>query len=296
MNNNTVTQELPAGAEDSLGVIAPLLNRVLSALHANILPAVEDVSQLRSALLAYVAAIDLEASQTARYGELVFENCKDPYIPDADLIENQAMLPNMSQIMLRFAVKKLISPQDGVISEEMIQQLVRAGYAAPVSLHTQQNTETCYTLTSKGLLWFDRKKLSLKLRKDERFRALPAALQIDPDTWTAKTAYQAFTLKRYYACIHSDYLLFPLPGDRDILLGCEVSSTSELHYCLTWVDSFIQNEALRAYLSELISAASNIRVTIVCLTETQKATAACFAREIPAGEQIESFYLEENAK
>ena len=297
MNNNTVIQKLPAGTEDTLGVIAPLLSRVLSALHADTLPAGEDVLLLQSALQAYVAAIDLKASQAARYGELVFENCKDSYIPDADLIENRAEIPNMSRVMLRFAVEKLVSPQDKTISEETIRQLIRAGYAAPVARHTQQNTETGYTLTSKGRLWFDRKKLSLKLKKDESFRALPAALQIDPDTWTAETAYQAFTLMRYYECIaHSDYLLFPLTGDRNILLGCEVSSSSELHYCLTWIDSFAQNEALRAYLLEIISVATDIRVTIICATETQKAATARFVREISAEEQIESFYLEEDAE
>lgn len=297
MNNETVIQNAPIGVGTALQAISTPLNNILRNLHANILPTAEEVLQLRSALQAYVAAIDFEASQAARYGKLVFENCKDPYIPDADLIENQMTLPNMSQVMLRFAVKKLVSPQDGVISEEMIQQLVRTGYIAPVSLHTQQDAEICYTLTSKGLLWFDKKKLSLKLRKDECFRAIPAALQIDPDTWNAETAYQAFTLKRYYECIvHSDYLLFPLPGDRNILLGCEVSSTSELHYCLTWIDSFIQNEALRAYLLGLISAATDIRVTIICTTETQKAAVARLAHEISAEKQIESFYLEEFAE
>ena len=297
MNNNTVIQKLPADTEDTLGVIAPLLSRVLSALHTDMLPAGEDVLQLRSALQAYVAAIDLKASQAARYGELVFENCKDSYIPDADLIENPAAIPNMSQVMLRFAVKKLVSPQDETVSEEMVRQLVRAGYIAPVARHTQQDTETGYTLTSKGRLWFDRKKLSLKLKKDESFRALPAALQIDPDTWTAETAYQAFTLMRYYERIaHSDYLLFPLSGDRNILLGCEVSSSSELHYCLTWIDSFTQNKALRAYLLELISVAADVRVTIICTTETQKAAAARFVHEISAEEHIELVYLEEDAK
>ena len=297
MNNDTVMQEMPISKEDVLNVVAPLLNSVLKALYANILPAAGDVLQLRSVLQAYVAAIDLEASQTARYGELVFENCKDLHIPDADLIANQAAVPNMSQVMLRFAVKKLVSLRDEVISREILQQLVRAGYAAPMSLHTQQDTETCYTLTSKGLIWFDRKKLSLKLRKDERFRAIPTALQIDPDTWNAETAYQAFTLKRYYECIaHSDYLLFPLPGDRNILLGCEVSSTSGLHYCLVWNDSFMQNKALRAYLLELISVATDIRVTIICTAEMQKAAIARFVCGISAEEQIELFYLEEDAE
>lgn len=297
MNNNTVIQKAPVGVEEALHTITTHLNSVLKDLHADMLPTVGEVLQLRSALQAYVAVIDLEASQAARYGELVFENCRDSYIPDADLIENQAAVPNMSQVMLRFAVKKLVSPRDEVISGEILQQLVRAGYAAPVARHTQQNTETGYTLTSKGRLWFDRKKLSLKLKKDESFRALPAALQIDPDTWTAETAYQAFTLMRYYECIaHSDYLLFPLTGDRNILLGCEVSLSSELHYCLTWIDSFAQNEALRAYLLELISVATDIRVTIICATETQKAAAARFVREISAEEQIELFYWEEVAE
>lgn len=297
MSNNTVIQELPVGAEDTLGIAATLLSSVLSALHADTLPAAGDVLQLRSALQAYVAAIDLKASQAARYGELVFENCKDSYVPDADLIESPAAIPNMSQVMLRFAVKKLVSLQDKTISAEMIRQLVRAGYTAPVSRHTQQDTETGYTLTTKGLLWFDRKTLSLKLKKDESFRVLPAALQIDPGTWTAETAYQAFTLMRYYERItHSDYLLFPLPGDCNILLGCEVSSSSELHYCLTWIDSFAQNEALRAYLLELVSVATDIRVTIICATETQKAAATRFVREISAEGQIESFYLEEDTE
>ena len=294
MNNDTVIQEAPVSAEEALHAITTHLNSVLKDLHADMLPTAGTVLQLRSALQAYVAAIDLEASQAARYGEFVFENCKDPYVPDADLIENQAAVPNMSQVMLRFAVKKLVSPRDEVISEEILRQLVHAGYAAPMSLHTQQDTETCYTLTSKGLLWFDRKKLSLKLRKDESFRALPAALQINPDTWNAETAYQAFTLTRYYErMVHSDDLLFPLPGDRKVLLGCEVSSTSELHDCLAWTDSFPQNETLRAYLRELISAESNIRVTIICKTETQKAAAAQFVREFSAEGRIELFYLED---
>lgn len=297
MNNDTVIQKTPVGAEEALHAIATCLNSVLKDLHADMLPKAGAVLQLRSTLQAYVAAIDLEASRTAQYGELVFENCKDSYVPDADLIENQATVPNMSQVMLRFAVKKLVSPRDEAISEEILRQLVHAGYAAPMSLHTQQDTETCYTLTSKGLLWFDRKKLSLKLRKDERFRALPAALQIDPDTWNAETAYQAFTLTRYYEhIVHSDVLLFPLPNDRNILLGCEVSSTNELQYCLAWIESFLRKEPLRAYLRELISAEPDIRVTIVCTTQTQKTESMNFVRELSAEGQIEVVYLEEDAK
>ena len=161
----------------------------------------------------------------------------------------------------------------------------------------RREDQSSYALTSKGLLWFDRKKLSLKLRKDESFRALPAALQIDPDTWNAETAYQAFTLKRYYDCaVHSDYLLFPLPDDCNVLLGCEVSSATELHYCLTWIDSFNRNGSLRTYLRALISAEPAIRVTIVCALETQTAEITNFVRGVSAEGRIELFCLEGHAK
>lgn len=89
------------------------------------LPADGEVLQLRSALQAYAAAAEREAAQAARYGALVFENCTDAYVPDADLIENQAMIPDMSRVLLRLAVKKLVPFQDRVISEQTLQQLLR---------------------------------------------------------------------------------------------------------------------------------------------------------------------------
>ena len=76
------------------------------------LPADGEVLQLRSALQAYAAAAEREAAQAARYGALVFETCTDAYVPDADLIENQAMIPDMSRVLLRLAVKKLVPFQD----------------------------------------------------------------------------------------------------------------------------------------------------------------------------------------
>ena len=55
--------------------------------------------------------------------------------------------------------------------------------------------------------------------------------------WNAETAYQAFTLKRYYARAAGDeYLLFPSPHDAGILLGCEAAAAGELRYCLAWTD------------------------------------------------------------
>lgn len=296
MNNDALTQTLPGSAEALLGVIAPLLDSVCKALHAGMLPADGEVLQLRAALQAYTAAAEREAAQAARYGELVFENCTDTYVPDADLIENQAMIPDMSRVMLRLAVKKLVPFQDRVISEQTLQQLIQAGYAAPISLHTQQGTERCCTLTSKGLLWFDRKKLSLKLRKDERFRALPAALQINPDTWNAETAYQAFTLRRYYTRTDAEYLLFPSPHDAGILLGCEAAAAGELRYCLAWTDGFMQSAPLRAYLTELLSAEAELHITIVCAAEAQQAEAMRLVRELQAEGRIELFYLEEHGK
>lgn len=89
------------------------------------LPADGEVLQLRSALQAYAAAAEREAAQAARYGALVFETCTDAYVPDADLIENQAMIPDMSRVLLRLAVKKLVPFQDRVISEQTLRQLLR---------------------------------------------------------------------------------------------------------------------------------------------------------------------------
>ena len=76
------------------------------------LPADGEVLQLRSALQAYAAAAEREAAQAARYGALVFETCTDAYVSDADLIENQAMIPDMSRVLLRLVVKKLVPFQD----------------------------------------------------------------------------------------------------------------------------------------------------------------------------------------
>ena len=38
--------------------------------------------------------------------------CTDAYVPDADLIENQTMIPDMSRVLLRLVVKKLVPFQD----------------------------------------------------------------------------------------------------------------------------------------------------------------------------------------
>ncbi len=89
------------------------------------LPADGEVLQLRSALQAYAAAAEREAAQAARYGALVFETCTDAYVPDADLIENQSMIPDMSRVLLHLAVKKLVPLQDRVISEQTLQQQLR---------------------------------------------------------------------------------------------------------------------------------------------------------------------------
>ena len=102
-----------------------MVGSVCRTLHAGMLPADGEVLQLRSALQAYAAAAEREAAQAARYGALVFETCTDAYVPDADLIENQAMIPDMSRVLLHLAVKKLVPFQDRVISEQTLQQLLR---------------------------------------------------------------------------------------------------------------------------------------------------------------------------
>ena len=102
-----------------------MVSSVCRTLHAGMLPADGEVLQLRSALQAYAAAAEREAAQAARYGALVFEACTDAYVPDADLIENQAMIPDMSRVLLRLAVKKLVPFQDRVISEQTLRQLLR---------------------------------------------------------------------------------------------------------------------------------------------------------------------------
>lgn len=102
-----------------------MVGSVCRTLHAGMLPADGEILQLRSALQAYAAAAEREAAQAARYGALVFEACTDAYVPDADLIENQAMIPDMSRALLRLAVKKLVPFQDRVISEQTLRQLLR---------------------------------------------------------------------------------------------------------------------------------------------------------------------------
>lgn len=102
-----------------------MVGSVCRTLHAGMLPADGEVLQLRSALQAYAAAAEREAAQAARYGALVFETCTDAYVPDADLIENQSMIPDMSRVLLRLAVKKLVPFQDRVISEQTLRQLLR---------------------------------------------------------------------------------------------------------------------------------------------------------------------------
>ena len=292
MNDNVRSQPARPIAELN-ALLRPRMHDYVKTLRSNVLPAKTDLQSMQLLFDEYLARLRYEQSEEEAFGSVQFNDISGESMDDTSIIAELSGITDAGMYLADFAFRKLIAVNDPVVTNSSAELLIQKGYVAPAVIHAPFNSGTFYTLTSKGMLCFSRKKLQQKLCRSHGFMAVPTALCLKPKEWNNHLMCKALLLHQYYnkQCVH-DYILFTAQSDNDTLLGCEVSESSEICYTYAWVENPVQEENPHSVLCELANNSSVSNIIIVFTTKSVSDKVNTYISHLNAINTIHPYCLE----
>lgn len=250
-----------SSAWDIISKSQPLINALIDSLREGVIPGNEQLDALQEILTKYLSELDCIEALERHFGNFYFQDYSSQEASDDVMIEDALKYPSTIQILHNAALKKLISIDS---SQDAVQWLIQRHYLTPVYGSSIEGAGL-YGITSKGHRCLTEKNIRQKLCKDDLSNEIPAALCIPPDKWSTLSLSQATVLKRFFDQVGiEDYMVFPAPEHRDVLIGCEISSAPDIQYVIAWTDAPTVLAGWKNYVQEMISTPSVSHITVVC--------------------------------
>ena len=278
--NNLNLHQLLNSAED-------YMNSILESLNSDTLPAEDCVSELKSILLRYI-----EESEHAEklYFQYSFTDYSENNKVNASIISSElSNFPDAINMLFDFGLKKLAEADNS----EAFGWLRDCGLIAPVEIHLPDKNEVLYTITSKGYMYFDKKKiLSQEVQKEVAASTLPEGLRISPQAWNNASIYQAYVLKHFYDSKKlSDYMIFPSPTSEKLLIGCEISKDADPCFVFVWTDEQL-NHDLKEYIGKITETKEIPHIVVVYTDKSKEKDIDDYITETKHGEKVEKYFTE----
>ena len=272
--------------------VHPLLRSLIDALRENTIPDIDRMAKIQHLLSSYVSELEQSKTLANKFGVFSFQDFLQQDVSDNTIIEEMLKKPDAIQILYTAAMKKLISVEADNLPQDLVEWMFLRHYLAPVT-SAQQNSDKLYSITSKGYSCLTKKKIRSRLCNNLPSDTIPKALRIAPEDWNFLTLFQASIIERHYEQAGvKDYMIIPARGQKNVLLGCEISADPDIRYVFVWIDAPTVQTDWKACLQETISTQSVSNITIVCQKKAEMRTLQDTVQDLKNADKIQISYVE----